>query len=306
MMWLSRSRKVFAVTGALALAGVAQADLAAQDGLKVYISADMEGVTGAVTGAQLGPDGFEYGRFRQFMTDEVNAAITAAREAGATEILVSDSHGNGENLLIDQLPDDVMLVRSWPRPLMMMEGIDETFDAAMFIGYHASTANTSGVRAHTISSANLTSVKINGVEMTEGSISAAIAGHFGVPVVMISGDDAAVAEVQSVVGDMEGAVVKWSLGFHSARTMTPARGQEVIAQSVSTALSRLADFRPYTVGERPTIEISFKNYMPAEVIAYLPNVERVDSHTVRFQGRDMVEISKFIEFVTTYRVNLTP
>ena len=88
--------------------------------------------------------------------------------------------------------------------------------------------------------------------------------------------------------------------------MTPARGQEVIAQSVSTALSRLADFRPYTVGERPTIEISFKNYMPAEVIAYLPNVERVDSHTVRFQGRDMVEISKFIEFVTTYRVNLTP
>ena len=202
MMWLSRSRKVFAVTGALALAGVAQADLAAQDGLKVYISADMEGVTGAVTGAQLGPDGFEYGRFRQFMTDEVNAAITAAREAGATEILVSDSHGNGENLLIDQLPDDVMLVRSWPRPLMMMEGIDETFDAAMFIGYHASTANTSGVRAHTISSANLTSVKINGVEMTEGSISAAISGHFGVPVVMISGDDAAVAEVQSVVGDM--------------------------------------------------------------------------------------------------------
>lgn len=87
--------------------------------LKVYISADMEGVVGAVTGDQLGPGGFEYERFRRFMTDEVNAAITAARAAGATDILVADSHGNGENLLIEQLPEDVTVVRSWPRPLMM-------------------------------------------------------------------------------------------------------------------------------------------------------------------------------------------
>ena len=304
-----RRMAVFCLTAAgLASVGVfgAPTNAGAQSGLKVYISADMEGVTGAVTGDQLGPAGFEYQRFRQFLTDEVNAAITAARGAGATEILVSDSHGNGENLLIDQLPDDVTIVRSWPRPLMMMEGIDETFDAVLFIGYHASTANTSGVRAHTISSANLTSVKINGVEMTEGSINAAIAGDFGVPVVMVSGDDATIEEVRSVVGEIEGAVVKWSLGFHSARTLTPARGQEVIAEHVGRALRRLGDFRPYSVGDRPTIEISFKNYMPAEVIAYLPNVERVDSHTVRFQGANMVEISKFIEFVVTYRANLTP
>ncbi len=280
--------------------------VSAQDGLKIYISADMEGVTGVVTGSQLGPAGFEYGRFRQFMTDEVNAAIAAARDAGATEILVSDSHGNGENLLIEQLPPDVMLVRSWPRPLMMMEGIDASFDAAIFIGYHASTANMSGVRAHTISSVNLTSIRLNGIEMTEGSINAAIAGHFGVPIVMISGDDAAVAEVRAVVGDMEGAVVKWSLGFHSARTLTPERGKEEITRHVGAALGRLSDFSPYDVGERPTLEISFKNYMPAEVLGYLPNVERIDSHTVRFQGQDMIEISKFIQFVTTYRVNLTP
>ena len=113
----------------------------AQDGgLKIYISADMEGVTGAVTGEQLGPGGFEYERFRQFMTNEVNAAIDAARAAGATEFVVSDSHGNGQNLLIDQLPADVTIVRSWPRPLSMMAGIDETFDGVIFIGYHASTA----------------------------------------------------------------------------------------------------------------------------------------------------------------------
>ena len=106
--------------------------------LKVHISVDMEGVAGAVTGDQLGPTGFEYGRFREFMTREAVAAVTAAREAGATEIVVADSHGNGENLLIEQFPADVRVVRSWPRKLSMMAGVDETVDAAMFIGYHAS------------------------------------------------------------------------------------------------------------------------------------------------------------------------
>lgn len=277
----------------------------AQD-LRVYISADMEGVVGVVTGDQLGPAGFEYGRFRQIMTNEVNAAIEAARAAGATEILVSDSHGNGENLLIEQLPSDIQLIRSWPRPLMMMEGIDETFDAAIFIGYHSSTTNTRGVRAHTISSANLTAVRLNGVEMLEASINAAIAGDFGVPVVMISGDDAVVEEARSVIGDMEGAVVKWSLGFHSARTMMPEASYALIRERVTAALNRLDDFEPYRVEGPISLEISFKNYLPAEVIAYLPNVERVDSHTIRFVGRDMTEISKFIEFTTNYRVDITP
>lgn len=288
------------------LAWLAPADLRAQEGLKIYISADMEGVVGAVTGDQLGPSGFEYTRFRQIMTNEVNAAIAAAREMGATEILVSDSHGNGENLLIEQLPPDIQLVRSWPRPLMMMEGIDASFDAAIFLGYHASTSNTRGVRAHTISSANLTSVRLNGIEMMEASINAAIAGDFGVPVVMISGDDATVEEARSIIGDMEGAVLKWSLGFHSARTLMPEAGYEVIRDHVRAALGRLDDFEPYRMEGPIELEISFKNYMPAEVMAYLPIVERVDAHTIRFVGRDMTEISKFIEFTTTYSVGITP
>jgi D-amino peptidase len=240
------------------------------------------------------------------MTNEVVAAIEAAREAGATEIVVSDSHGNGENLLIERLPADIELVRAWPRPLMMMEGIDETFDAVIFIGYHSSTTNTAGVRAHTISSANLTAVRLNGVEMLEASINAAIAGDLGVPVVMISGDDAVVDEARSVIGDMEGAVVKWSLGFHSARTMMPEPAYALIRERVRAALGRLDDFRPYTLEGPVELEISFKNYMPAELMAYLPNVERVDAHTIRFVGRDMTEISKFIEFTTSYRVDVTP
>jgi D-amino peptidase len=289
-----------------ALTALTTPHLVAQNGLKVYISADMEGVVGAVTGDQLGPSGFEYARFRQLMTNEVNTAIEAARAMGATEIVVSDSHGNGENLLIEQLPSDILLVRSWPRPLMMMEGIDETFDAAIFIGYHASTTNPRGVRAHTISSANLTAVRLNGVEMMEASLNAAIAGDFGVPVVVISGDDATVDEARSLLGDIEGAVVKWNYGFHSARTMMPEAANRVIDERVRAALGRLGDFEPYRMEAPLELEISFKNYMPAELMAYLPNVERVDAHTIRFVGRDMTEISRFIAFTTRYSVDVTP
>src|SRR5262245_39864911 len=168
--------------------------------LKVHISVDMEGVAGAVTGDQLGPAGFEYGRFREFMTREALAAIESAKEAGATEIVVADAHGNGENLLIYQLPPDVRVIRSWPRRLGMVAGIDDSVNAAIFIGYHAGTNNVTGVRAHTFSSANLTRVALNGANVTEGSWNAAIAGHFGVPIVMMSGDDAAIAEVRNAVG----------------------------------------------------------------------------------------------------------
>jgi D-amino peptidase len=259
-----------------------------------------------VTGDQLGPSGFEYGKFREYMTREVLAAMDAAREMGATEILISDSHGNGENLLLDLLPEDVQLVRSWPRPLMMMEGIDESFDAALLIGYHASTANVRGVRAHTMSSANLTSIKVNGVEMPEAGISALIAGHFGVPVVMISGDDAIADEATALIGDMETAVVKWSYGFHSARTRMPAPAREEIARAVRAALGRLDDFEPYPAEGPLALDISYKNYMPAELMAYLPNVERVDSHTVRFVAADAVELSKFIEFAMSYGASITP
>jgi D-amino peptidase len=274
--------------------------------LKVHISVDMEGIVGTVTADQLGPSGFEYGRFRTFMTEEALAAVNAARAAGATEIVVADAHGNGENLLIEEFPPDVKIVRSWPRPLSMMGGIDDTFDAAIFIGYHASTNNTAGVRAHTFSSANLTRVALNGVNVTEGSWNAAIAGHFGVPVVMMSGDDAAIAEVRSAIGPIEAAETKRSLSFHSAITLTPKASYGLIDQRVRAALARLADFKPYKVQEPVTVDVSFKNYMPAALLAYLPIFERTDSHSVRFRARDMVEASAIMQFIGDYRVDVTP
>jgi len=278
----------------------------AQNRLKIYISADMEGITGVVTGEQLGPTGFEYARFREFMTQEVNAAIEAARAAGATEIVVSDSHGNGQNLLIEKLPRDILLIRSWPRPLMMMQGIDETFAGVIFIGYHTATTNSQGVRAHTISSARLADVRLKGVSVSEAGLNAAIAGQFNVPVIMISGDDAVVKETQALLGNVEGAVVKWASGFHSAKTLMPEAGQQLIREKVKSAMARIKDFKPYKLAAPVQLEVRFKNYRPSEVLSYLSVVERVDAHSIRYVGKDMVDVAKFLEFIMTYEPGLEP
>lgn len=274
--------------------------------MKIYISVDMEGIAGAVSADQLTPTGFEYQRFREFMTAEANAAISAAFEAGATEIVVSDSHGNAQNLLIEKLPKNVLLVRGFPRPLMMMQGIDETFDGIIFIGYHASTVNSEGVRAHTMSSARLADIRLNGVSMSEGGINAAIAGHFNVPVIMVSGDDAAVKEVTATLGDLEGAVVKWNYGFHSAKSMTPDAARALIREKVGKAVGRIGQFKPFKLKTPVQMDVRFKNYRPSELLSYLSTVERTDSHSIRFMGKDMIETSKFLEFIMTYEPGLEP
>ena len=280
----------------------------AQKKMKIYISADMEGIAGVVTGSQLGPEGFEYERFRHFMTAEVNACIEAAREAGADEILVSDSHGNGENILIEKLPDDVMIVRSWPRSLGMMEGIDESFDGGgvIFLGYHASTNSKEGVRAHTMSSTHITSVKINDIVMPESGINALIAGHFKVPVILITGDDIAVEETQNLIGNIEGAIVKTAISFHSAKTLTPEAAYKVIREKTKAAMKRIKDLKPYTLKDSLTLELSLKNYRPVEMLQYYPGVKRISSHTIQFKGKDIIEISRFLRFVTGYNIALKP
>ena len=289
-----------------AVCGIASTTEAQVKKMKIYISVDMEGVVGAVTADQLSPTGFEYQRFREFMTQETNAAIEAAFAGGATEVVLSDSHGNAENLLIEKLPKNVLLVRGFPRPLEMMEGIDATFDGAIFIGYHAGTTNPQGVRAHTFSSAKLADVRLNNVSMSEGSFNAAVAGHFNVPVIMVSGDDAAVKEVTTAVGDIEGAVVKWNYGFHSAKTMMPEAAYDLIRAKVKTAMGRIKSFKPYKVKTPVQLDVRFKNYRPSELLSYLSIVERTDAHSIRFIGKDMIEVSKFIGFITNYEPGLEP
>ncbi|MEP7242110.1 MAG: M55 family metallopeptidase [Gammaproteobacteria bacterium] len=274
--------------------------------LKVYISVDMEGVAGVVTADQLNPAGFEYERFRRFMTDEAMAAVRAAKDAGATEVVVSDSHGNGESLLVEQFPKDVRVVRSFPRHGAMMAGLDSTFAAAVLIGNHASTTNTTGVRAHTVSSAHFARLALNDRPVTEAEFNAAYAGDLNVPVIFVSGDDAAVREIQERLGPIDSVATKTSLGFHSAETLIPAEACDRIYKGVLAAMAHREQRAPFKIAHPIRLDLTFKNYMPAEVLAYLRVVKRVDSHSIQFVGQDMREVSDFVDFVDFYNADATP
>ena len=275
--------------------------------MKVLISVDMEGVAGVVSPDQLSPGAFEYERFRRFMTAEAVAAVEGAKQGGATEIVVADAHGNEQNLLVEQFPPDVRIVRGSPRPLGMVGGLDATFDAVMFVGYHASTHNSSGVRAHTFSSARFTRVTINAAQVTEGAWNAAIAGQFNVPVIFVAGDDAAVAEVRSAIGNVAAVETKRTLGFHAAETMTPEASQKLIRDKAASAIGEVGLRKPYRVSEPVTVAISFKSITPVEAASYLKTVfTRVDSHTIRFTSKNMAEASDVLNFLTTYRIDLEP
>jgi len=240
------------------------------------------------------------------MTDEAVAAVRAAKDAGATEVVVADSHGNGESLLVEEFPKDVRIVRSWPRHGGMMAGLDASFGAALFIGYHASTTNPKGVRAHTISSAYFTRVALNGVPVTEAEFNAAYAGAFAVPVVFASGDDAAIAEITARLGELEAVITKKSLGFHSAETLTPAASCDAIYKGALAAIQSRDRRHTYVLKTPITLDISFKNYQPAEILSYLRSVQRTDSHSIRFVGRDMQEISDFVDVLDTYNPDAAP
>lgn len=267
---------------------------------KVFISVDMEGISGVVDPAQLGPDGFEYQRAREWMTGEVNAAITGIRASGQAEILVCDSHGNGQSLLIDKVPDDVRIVRGFPRPLEMMQGLDDSFTAAIFIGYHASEWTADAVRGHTISSARLLGVKLNGNEVSEGIYNAALAGHFNVPIAFVSGDRLAVTQIQKAVPGVEGVIVKEPYGYHSAQTVTPARGQAMIREGVTRAMGKVASLQPYRVTTPIALEVGFKLTIDAEKAAFVPGLSRADAHVVKGTFRDMPEITKLLQVLTSF------
>jgi D-amino peptidase len=268
---------------------------------KIFISVDMEGISGVVQPAQLGPDGFEYQRAREWMTGEVNAAIAGIRAAGPADIVVCDSHGNGQSVLIDQLPEDVRIVRGFPRPMEMMQGIDESFAAAVFIGYHASEWTANAVRGHTISSARLLGVKLNGAEVSEGIYNAALAGQFGVPVAFVSGDRLAVTQLQQVAPAAEGAIVKEPYGYHSALTVTPARGQAMIRDGLTRAMAKLtaSSLQPYRLTSPIALEVGFKLTIDAERAAFVPGLARSDAHSVKGTFRDMTEITKLLQVLTS-------
>lgn len=269
--------------------------------LRVFISVDMEGIAGVVNGAQLAPGEFEYEKFRRLMTAEANAAIEGAFAAGATQVTVSDSHGNGLSLLPDELNPKARLIRSWPRPLEMMDGIDRGFDAAILIGYHASIGTAGAVRAHTMSSKRFYDMRLNGKHASEAMLSAAMAGHYGVPVVLVSGDDKTVDEIHKTIDSkITGVVVKRAIGYHSADSISPREARALITEQTKAALLRRSELKPFTLAKPVKLEIAFKNMLNAEILSLLPIVERTDGSTIRFIAKDIIEAMRFITFIAQY------
>lgn len=265
---------------------------------RLYISADIEGVAGVASGQQTTPAGFEYQRACQWMTNEVIAVCEAALDCGIEEIIISDSHGNGQNLLIDQLPKNTQVVRSWPRPLCMMEGIDQgPFDAAMLIGYHPGASDKRGVLSHTLHGRGITEVRLNGQVASETVISAATAAHFNVPVILVSGDDAYAEHAHSVFDDIEAVTVKWAYSTTSTRTLLPQDACELIGQQTRKALQRLPDFQPYPITLPVTVSVDCVSRKAAELLCFLPMFERSSATGVECVAKDMVEVSKVLSFL---------
>jgi D-amino peptidase len=281
---------------------VAGPTLAQQKKLKVLISADMEGVGGVSTWAvQAAPAGREYEKFRRLMTLEVNAAVAGAAEAGASEIVVADSHGDGQNIDIELLDKRATLIRAWPRPLQMMQGVDAGCGAVVFVGYHAREGTAEAILAHTFTGTMV--VKLNGVEVPEAGFNAAIAGDFGVPVVFVSGDQTIAQESRELLGPIETAVVKRAIGFNAAEMMPPEESQRLIREGVKRGVERRAEIKPYRISHPVKLEVRFNDAVVAEIASYLPGVERPTGNTVIFTGRDMVEVSKFKAVLTNLRAH---
>src|SRR6187431_336270 len=261
--------------------------------MRIYLSVDMEGLAGVAHAHQVsfGPsvDRVDYDRSRALMAGETNAAIEAAINQGATEVVVNDSHWLMRNLRAEDLVAGSRLIVG-DKPLSMTQGIGEEADGdfvgAAFVGYHAGAGNTHGVIAHTYSSAFVQELRVHGVPHNEAGINAIRLGHFGVPVILVAGDDALAAEVAELLPWAERVVVKRALGYSAADSLSPSVAQRAIRDGMVRAIGRLAEMDVY----RPELplrgEIDFRLPVMADYAAILPGTERVGPRTVGFEAAD--------------------
>lgn len=268
--------------------------------MRVFLSADIEGVAGVAHLPTTGPGRFDYDAGRRWMTAEVRAACEAALAAGATEIVVTDGHGAAHNIQFDDLPDAARLVRSWPRPLIQMQGIDEgRYDAVVLVGHHSHAQSWHGILSHTFVGA-FRDVRLNGVSQSETSLNALLAGHYGVPVVFSSGDEAYIEHCREVLPGIETVVTKTVYGFTSMNSLKPAVACRLIGEGVARALARLGTFRPLPLPPRFELEIEFAGRSQPEMWAWLPGCRRTGPHTIGWTLADMPEVMRVIAFASFY------
>jgi D-amino peptidase len=257
--------------------------------MKILIAVDMEGITGVTTWNQVTPGHAEYARFRRLMTQDVNAAIRGACEAGADEIVVADGHWDGSNILIEELDPRARLNSGSPSPFSMMQGIDENVDGVMFVGYHARNGTPNAILDHTWSSRSVANVWLNDMLTGEFGLNGALAGHFGVPVIMASGDQTACAQIVEQLGDMEIAVVKQATGRFAAECLPPEVSQEAIFTAAARAVNRLTQGDapdPFVLDTPVRVTIEFFTSDMADRAARIPFTQR-DGTRVALAAQEM-------------------
>lgn len=275
-----------------ALAVAAPVALPAQRPLKVYISVDMEGISGVNGDDQTSAAGAEYGRARKLMVEDANAAIRGAFDGGATEVLVNDSHGSQRNLLPEDLDQRARLISHSFKRYGMMEGLDETFDAVIFVGYHAKAESPRGLFAHT-GSGVLRDLQVNGKSVGEGGMNAILAAWYGVPVVMVTGDDVAVEQQKETAPGVRGVVVKRAINSRAVelrpvadtRRDIQATAKEAVAAAKKPARERLAAY---------TVRMEFRDPTIPEVATAFREVRSVSPYVVEFTRDAMPDAYRLI------------
>jgi D-amino peptidase len=258
--------------------------------MKVFISADMEGVSGLTASDEMVFEGREFERGRRFLTDDVNAAIQGAFDGGATHVLVNESHWMMRNLLTEDIDSRAEVIRGIVKRGCMMEGLDESFDAVFFIGYHSKHGTPFGVMNHTMLGKEIQNLYLNGKPVGEMTVNAAFAGQVGVPVVLLTGDQTAVREAKEVFGEgVETVAVKEGRGRFTAKLLHPSVAQAHIREAAKRAVQRSSEVRPFIAGSPASMGFEFTSTDMAEVCSWVPTVELVGPRSVEFTFTDWRE-----------------
>lgn len=264
--------------------------------MKVFISSDMEGTAGVVDWSQCLPGEAEFEHYRRLLQAEVNAAIDGAADAGAREILVNDSHSSMQNLLPEQLHAQASYLSGRHKPLYMMQGLDASFDAAFFVSYHGSMGGAPSTLSHTYNPRAIAQVRLNGTPAGEAGINALVAQAYGVPVVLITGDQTTADEARPFCPGIEAVVVKESVSRFAASSLHPQVACELIRSGARRALDRLDAFGPPAIDLPATMHVRFRNADLAEMATWLRGVESADATTVTMSDDDPMRLYR--TFVT--------
>jgi D-amino peptidase len=258
--------------------------------VNVFISVDMEGVAGVahVKQAQRGED--DYPAARMLMIGETNAAIEGAFDGGATRVVVNDSHGDMYNLIPEEMDERAELIIGSPKTGgSMMQGIEAGFDVALFVGYHAGPGVEAAVLDHIYSGRNFYDVRINGASMTETEVNALVAGTYGVPLGLVTGDDKICAHIDKTIPGVRTVVVKEGYGRHMARSIHPARARAAIKAGAKEAVLGTGELKPYLLDGPFALDLDTRTSLGAELCALAPGVTRTGGRTVRFETEDFRE-----------------